>query len=74
MRENDLEDLKDGDLMEDLQKLKIDIERLRSDIAILAWKSTVGHVEKKIVRRPFPSVLWAFGIGVVITALWKIFR
>lgn len=74
MREDDLEELKDSDMREDLERLRADIDRLRSDLAILTWKSSVGKVNKKIMKRPVVSLLWAFGAGVASCALYKIYH
>lgn len=62
------------DLDQDLQDLKADIDKLSADVAHLMWKSTVGRVEYKIAKRPFSSLLWAFGTGVVCCSLLKLFR
>lgn len=74
MREDDLEDLKGSDMKEDLERLRADIDRLRSDLAILTWKSTGGKINKKIMRRPVVSLLWAFGAGVASCVLYRIYH
>ena len=68
------EDLDKFDLEQDLENLKADVDKLSTDVVRLMKKSTVGRVQHKIARRPFRSVLWAFGVGLASCTLFKLFR
>jgi hypothetical protein len=59
-------------LNQDLEALKADLDKLSADVGQLMWKSTVGRVEYKISRRPFSSLLWAFGAGFASCVLFKL--
>ena len=67
------EDIDKSNLEQDLEDLKADVDKLSADLAHLLRKSTVGRIENKITRRPFTSLLWAFGIGAVSCGLLKWF-
>ena len=73
MRE-DFDELKQTELEQDLELLKEDVERLRDDVSRLMWKSTLGKMEKKIKKKPLPSVLWAFGAGFAFYGLCRLLR
>ena len=73
MRE-DFDELTETTLKQDLQVLNEDLDKLREDVANLMWKSTLGQAQKKIARRPFTSVAWAFTGGFLLAGLWHIFK
>jgi hypothetical protein len=68
------EDIEKLSLEKDLEDLKIDIDKLANDVAHLIWRTTVGKVERKINRRPFRSLLWAFGAGLSSAIIVKWFH
>lgn len=68
------EDTEKFNLEQDLQELKADIDKLSVDVAHIMWKATVGQVGNQISRKPFSSVLFAFGAGMVSCLLVKLFR
>lgn len=68
------EDIDKFDLEQDLEDLRANVDKLSTDLAHLVRKSTVGRIERKITRRPFVSLLWAFGAGAVCCTLLKIFH
>lgn len=67
------EDLDKFNLEQDLEDLKADIDKLSIDIAHLMRRSTVGRIESKITKRPFSSLLWAFGAGIASVAAVKLY-
>ncbi len=68
------EDNEKFNLEQDLQELRADIDKLSADVAHIMWKSTVGQVSHQISKRPFTSVVYAFGAGVLGCLLVKLFR
>ncbi len=60
------------DLQHDLQEIKRDVAKLRSDFAELIWQSTIGGAQRKIEKKPFYYLVGAFAAGFICSGLKRL--